>query len=71
MNTAIERGAQFVTRNRIGYVVFDTARVPDGLREFAMRAFALKKIAEGEGYELYVPDLASRHVANTPTVGVP
>jgi len=54
-----ERGrraaARFLTRSEIGYVVIDAARASPELRRFAIEALGLTRIADADGYELYVP----------------
>jgi hypothetical protein len=42
-----------VERTRMGYVVIDTRRASPALREFAVSAFGLVRIAEEDGRELY------------------
>jgi hypothetical protein len=42
-----------VERTRMGYVVIDTRRASPALRDFAVGAFGLVKIAEEDGRELY------------------
>lgn len=49
------RGLRFISRSRIGYVVIHARRTPAQLRQFAIDAFCLTKVAEDEGDELYVP----------------
>jgi hypothetical protein len=39
----------------LGYVVVSRARVTDDLRDFATVLFGLTKVADADGYELYVP----------------
>ena len=46
-------GRRFATRARLGYVVIDRTRTPEPLRELAIQAFGLLKIAEDGPYELY------------------
>jgi len=50
------RGPRFIQRAKIGYVILD--RVSPELRQFAIEAFGLVKIAESDGLELYRPDPA-------------
>jgi hypothetical protein len=52
---AQREGPQFLKVRRIGYVVMDQKRTPADLRDFAIETLGLRKIAEGDGYELYVP----------------
>lgn len=57
---AIEAAASGKTSVRVGFVVVETARASPQLREFAIRALRLKKVAESEGRELFRPLTASR-----------
>ncbi len=50
---AREDAQPLVERTRMGYVVIDTRRASPALREFAVRAFGLVRIAEEDGRELY------------------
>ena len=52
---AQREAAQFLTRWRIGYVVMDTGRMPPALRRFAIETLGITRIADADGYELYVP----------------
>jgi hypothetical protein len=63
---ALSRGAGFITRNHIGYVVFQTATISQPLREFALRAFRLRSIAAADGFELYVPEIDEQQVSKPP-----
>lgn len=45
----------FMRNARVGYVVMHTDRTSDDLRDFATTLLGLTKVAEGDGYELYVP----------------
>jgi hypothetical protein len=54
------RAPGFVERTRMGYVVIHTARTPAALRQFAIDAFRLVKVAEQDGHELYVPTTSTR-----------
>lgn len=49
----VGRGAEFVDRARLGYLVIDRSRASADLRQFAIEAFDLEKIAESNGRELY------------------
>jgi hypothetical protein len=51
----VERGAEFVRRGRIGYVVVDNDRTPPPLRNFAVRALHLRHVAAEGSYDLFVP----------------
>jgi hypothetical protein len=58
LDPAAERAARadaqpLVERTRMGYVVIDTRRASPALRDFAVGAFGLVKIAEEDGRELY------------------
>jgi hypothetical protein len=50
---AREDAQPLVERTRMGYVVIDTQRASPALREFAVSAFGLVKIAAEDGRELY------------------
>jgi hypothetical protein len=52
----INRGAEFVRRARLGYVVIDKTRTPSALRDFAIRALKLRQIAAEGSFDLFVPD---------------
>jgi hypothetical protein len=54
------RGAGFVQRARLGYVVIHKRRTPEALRQFAIGAFRLVKVAEENGHELYVPTASAQ-----------
>lgn len=45
----------FMRNAKVGYVVMHTDRTSADLRDFATTLLGLKKIAEADGYELYVP----------------
>jgi hypothetical protein len=51
----IEAGPSFIQRANVGFVVIDSARAPDALREFAIRAFALQFVDRDDVFELYAP----------------
>ena len=51
----VERGAEFIRRGRIGYVVIDNDRTPPPLRNFAVRALELRHVAAEGSYDLFVP----------------
>ena len=55
MRHAQSAAPRFLTAGRIGYVVMDAGRTPTDLRQFAIETFGLTRIAEADGYELYVP----------------
>ncbi len=46
---------RFLVRAHLGYVVIHRGRTSAALRDFAMRLFNLRKVAEGADVELYVP----------------
>jgi hypothetical protein len=54
-HSLVEAGPSFVERANVGFVVVDTARAPDALREFAIDAFALQLIDRDDVFELYRP----------------
>jgi hypothetical protein len=56
LELAKRRAPAFVARARLGYVVMETARVSDDLRRYATEVLRLRKIAESDGYELFVPE---------------
>jgi hypothetical protein len=45
----------FMRLAKVGYVVMHTDRTSADLRDFATTLLGLTKIAESDGYELYVP----------------
>jgi hypothetical protein len=51
----LEAGRSFVERANVGFVVLDTARTPDVLRQFAIDAFALQLVDRDDVFELYRP----------------
>lgn len=51
----VVRGAGFIERAQVGYVVIDHSRAPRDLERFAQRAFALQPIAHEWPYTLYRP----------------
>jgi len=51
----IEAGPSFIQRANVGFVVIDSDRTPDALREFAIRAFALQFVDRDGVFELYAP----------------
>ena len=51
----IEAGPAFARRAIVGFVVIDRARVPEPLRDFAIRAFRLQLIEADGVFELYRP----------------
>jgi hypothetical protein len=55
------RAPGFVRRQRIGYVVVDSARTPPELRRFVVDVFGLVKIGESGGRELYRPTVGRRN----------
>jgi hypothetical protein len=52
---AIDGADEFLRATNLGYVVIDQARASADLRQFATVLLGLTKIAEADGYELYVP----------------
>jgi hypothetical protein len=63
LETGRRRGPAFVARSRLGYVVMETARVSLDLRRYATTVLQLQKIAESDGYELFVPLTGLRSAA--------
>jgi hypothetical protein len=55
-HNAFERRARFLRRSRLGYVVIDSARASEHLRDFAIRLLGLVEIDRDGAYILYVPD---------------
>jgi hypothetical protein len=51
----VEAGPSFIRRGNVGFVVIDTSRTPDALREFAIQAFALQLVDRDDVFELYAP----------------
>jgi hypothetical protein len=51
---AVSGADDFLRATNLGYVVMDQGRVSADLREFAIALLGLTKIAEADGYELYV-----------------
>jgi hypothetical protein len=51
----IEAGPSFIQRANVGFVVIDTDRTPDALREFAVEALALQLVDRDGVFELYTP----------------
>jgi hypothetical protein len=51
----MEAGPSFIQRANVGFVVIDSSRTPDALREFAIQAFALQLVDQDDVFELYVP----------------
>jgi len=49
------RGAAFVRRARLGYVVIDRARTPPALVKYAVLSFSLERIGGDAVYDLYRP----------------
>ncbi|MEP7306687.1 MAG: hypothetical protein ABJA98_14320 [Acidobacteriota bacterium] len=49
------QGVDFPERAKLGYVVIHADRASPALRQFAIDAFQLVKVAEDDGNELYVP----------------
>lgn len=62
----LDHGPRFAARARLGYVVIDRGRTPEGLRQTAIDAFRLVKIGEDDGVELYrVPAFATLLTSDT------
>jgi hypothetical protein len=55
IDAAIATVDDFARRTNLGYVVMNTAWVTDDVRDFAVILFGLTKVAEADGFELYVP----------------
>ena len=51
----LEAGPSFIERANVGFVVVDTARAPEALRQFAIEAFALEFVDRDDAFELYRP----------------
>jgi hypothetical protein len=51
----IEAGPSFIQRANVGFVVIDSGRTPDALRDFAVQAFALQLVDRDDVFELYAP----------------
>jgi hypothetical protein len=49
----------FIRRAHVGYIVMDRSELTPGLREFAVEALGLMKIADEDGLELWVPQIGS------------
>ena len=60
----LQNAAEFIHSNNIGFVVIDRARASDELRETAIGAFALERVAADREFELYVPAGRHRHAVN-------
>jgi hypothetical protein len=50
----------FIRATNLGYVVMQRASVSDDVRDFATILLGLVKIAEADGYDLYVPRQPAR-----------
>jgi hypothetical protein len=48
-----QRGAMFVRRARLGYVVVNRARTPPALLDYAVASFALERVGGDATYDLY------------------
>jgi len=55
LQRAMEGADGFIRATNLGYVVMDTGRISADLREFSRLLLGLTKVAEANGYELYVP----------------
>ena len=55
IDRAINGADDFVRSTNLGYVIMKEQHVSPELRALASRLFALTKIAEADGYSLYVP----------------
>jgi hypothetical protein len=51
----VEAGPLFIQRANVGFVVIDSDRTPDALREFAIKAFGLQLVDRDHVFELYAP----------------
>jgi hypothetical protein len=61
LDDAVQNAARFIRAGNLGYVVMYQRRVSDDLRRFAINLLGLVKIAEADGYELYVPAASPAH----------
>lgn len=64
---ALDDADGFIRATNLGYVVMDTGRVSDDLREFARVLLGLTKVSEANGYELWIP----RQVTSSPATRSP
>jgi hypothetical protein len=55
IDRAIGTVDRFLETLPVGYVIMETSRVSDDLRDFATLLLGLTKVDEADGYELYVP----------------
>jgi hypothetical protein len=55
MTRAMDQADDFMRLANVGYVVIHTTRASADLRDFATTLLGLTKVAESDGYELYVP----------------
>jgi len=55
LQSLIEAGPAFIERANVGFVVIDSDRTPDALREFAVQAFKLQLVDRDDVFELYAP----------------
>lgn len=53
--TLVEQGPAFIDRANITFVVIDSGRAPEALRDFAVRAYRLQLIETDGVFELYRP----------------
>ena len=58
IDRAIAGANNFIRVTNLGYVVMHRATVGDDVRDFATILLGLRKVAEADGYELYVPNRA-------------
>jgi hypothetical protein len=55
LESLVEAGPPFVRESHLAYVVIDSYRASERLRDFARRAFRLEPVAQERGLELYRP----------------
>jgi hypothetical protein len=55
LDRAVLGADDFIRTTNLGYVVMDTARATSDLRDFATELLGLTKVAEADGYAVYVP----------------
>ena len=57
---AAASASDFLRRANLGYVVVETRYASQDLRSFAVDLFELRKVAEADDFELYVPGRDTR-----------
>jgi hypothetical protein len=67
LERAVAGSNDFIKTTNLGYVVMDTGRVSNDLRAFATLLLGLTKVAEADGYELYVPRSPVTRPPQTPS----